>query len=257
MGDWQLLALVSAITYGVAMGQIPIVFAIAIGILLAPVNAMAQRADKTTPRTGKSGTKSSRSSHTPSTSHSASPKNSTRTSKSTSPAVSTSAASPDGSDAVLQAMEVDRVTSLEQERLQADIKKDGRWFADCLGDDLTSVTSDGRLENKAQVIARSLDPGNVVESEKYDELSVRAYGDVIVATGKLLQTAKGNNTQKRFTDVWVNRGGMWQQVASHVSPIEAGGLASQSAAPAASPSPAAIQPSQSIAKPSASVSPEP
>jgi hypothetical protein len=81
------------------------------------------------------------------------------------------------------------------------------------------------LENKAQVIAHALDSSNIVESEKYDELKVRIYGDVIVVTGTRSQTGKGNNVpysiKERFTDLWVSRGGLWQEVAMHVSPIGA------------------------------------
>ena len=113
-----------------------------------------------------------------------------------------------------------------------------------------------------------------MESEKYDELSVRAYGDVIIATGRLSQTGKGNNvpysTQTRFTDVWANRGGVWKQVAIHVSSIGAGDVASQSATPATTQpqstnagaaselqSPAATQAPQLTLRPTASASPAP
>jgi hypothetical protein len=248
--------------------------ALIIGVLLIPVSATAQRANKSAGRTGKSETASKPSrthtSSSKSSSNTSSSKNSTKTSKGTSPSSAVTAPLVgDGGAAALEAMEVERVTRLEQDRLEADVKKDRRWFEDSLADDLTSATSDGRLENKAQVIARCLDPAATVESEKYEELSVRAYGDVIIATGRLSQTAKGNNAQRRFTDVWVNRGGMWQQVATHISAVEAGNVASQSPAAAASqpqnpnteatsgsPSPATTQPSQST-RPNASASPKP
>jgi hypothetical protein len=257
-----------------AMGRVPLLLALVIGLLLNPGNATAQRPDKTTARTGRNTTasKAGRTSHTTSTKSSS--KTSKAASKATSPAVATSAVVSDGSAKALEAMEVERVTSLEQERIQADLKKDRRWFEDCLGDDLTSATSEGRLENKAQLIARRLDPTNIVESEKYDELSVRAYGDVIIATGRLSQIGKDNNvpysTQTRFTDVWANRGGVWKQVAIHVSSIGAGDVASQSATPAASQpqstkagaaselqSPAATQAPQLTPRPTASASPTP
>ena len=256
------------------MDRIPLLLALVIGLLLSPDSATAQRPNKTTPRTGRNATTSK----APQTSHTTSAKSSSKTSKAaskaTSPSVATSAVISDESAKALEVMEVERVTGFEQERIQADLKKDKRWFEDYLGEDLTSATSEGRLENKAQVIARRLDPTNSVESEKYDELSVRAYGDVIIATGTLSQTGKGNNVpysiQGRFTDVWVNRAGMWQQVAMHVSPIGGGAVANQSATPAASQpqstkagaaselqSPAATQAPQLTPRPSASASPTP
>jgi len=248
------------------MDRIAFFSALIIGVLLLPVGAVAQRADKPTTRTGKSemSSKSTRV-HTASSKSSAntsSSKNSAKASKRTSySAAVTSPVVGDGGAAALEAMEVERVTRMEQERLEADVKKDQRWFADSLADDLTSTTSDGRLENKAQVIARSLNPATRVESEKYEELSVRAYGDVIIAIGRLSQTANGNNTQKRFTDVWVNRGGMWKQVATHISSVEAGNVASQSSAPAASqpqsPNSDVTPGSQSLVATQASQSPPP
>jgi ketosteroid isomerase-like protein len=254
--------------------RIPLLLVLVIGLLLNPGSATAQRSDKTTARTGKNATisKTARTSHTTSTKSSS--KTSKAAAKTTSPSVATSAVITDESAKALEAIEVERVRGLEQERIQADIKKDKRWFEDCLAEDLTSATSEGRLENKAQLIARRLNPTNIVESEKYDELSVRAYGDVIIATGTLSQTGKDNNVpyniQGRFTDVWVNRGGMWQQVAMHVSPIGAGNVANQSATPAASPpqstkagaaselqSPAATQTPQLTPRPTAPASPTP
>jgi len=256
------------------MDRIPLLLALVIGLLLNPGSATAQQPYKTPARTGRNITtsKAAPTSHTTSTKSSS--KTSKAASKATSPSVPTSAVISDESAKALEAMEVERVTGLEQERIQADLKKDKRWFEDCLGDDVTSATSEGRLENKAQLVARCLDPTNIVESEKYDQLNVRAYGDVIIVTGMLSQTGKGNNVpysiQRRFTDVWVNRGGMWQQVAMHVSPIGASDVASQSATPATSQpqgakggaalelqSPTATQAPQLTPRPTALASPTP
>jgi Domain of unknown function (DUF4440) len=212
------------------MDRIPLLLALVIGFLLTPGNATAQRPDKQTTRSGRNTTtaKAARTSHTAST------KSSSKTSKATAPSVATSAAISEETAKALEAQDVERVTAFEQERIQADIKKEKGWFDDYLGEDLTNAGSDGRLENKVQLIARCLDPSNIVESEKDDELSVRAYGDVIVVTGTRSQTGKGNNVpysiKERFTDVWVSQGGLWRQVAMHVSPIGATDGASQSAA---------------------------
>lgn len=269
---WQHVGVALRKSYNRPVDRITFLSALIIAVLFVPVGATAQR-DKSTARTNKSETASNptrihTSSSKGSASHSSS-KSSANTSKGTSGSGVSSPLGGGGSAAALEAWEVDRVTRLEQERLEADVKKDRRWFEDSLADELTSATSDGRLENKAQVIARCIDPATPVESEKYEELSVRPYGDVIVAIGRLSQTANGNTTQKRFTEVWANRGGMWQQVASHISAIEPGSVASQAAAPVASPlqspnneatpgspSPAPPQPSPS-SRPSPSASPKP
>jgi hypothetical protein len=214
--------------------RIPLLLALVIALLLNPGTATAQRPYNTSARTGRNVTtsKAARTSHTTST------KSSSKTSKATAPSVATSAAISDESAKALEAQDVERVTAFEQERIQADIKKERGWFDDYVAEDATSAGSDGRLENKVQLIARCLDPSNIVESEKYDELRVRAYGDVIVVTGTRSQTGKGNNVpysiKERFTDVWVSQGGLWRQIAMHVSPIGATAGAGQSATPATS-----------------------
>jgi hypothetical protein len=239
------------------MDRIPILLALMIGFLLTPGYARAQRLDKQTTRSGRNAS-SANAARTP---HTTSTKNSSKTSRATAPSVATSAPISDESAKALEAQDVDRVTAFEQERIQADIKKNKLWFDDYLAEDVTSAGSDGRLENKVQLIARGLDPSNIVESEKYDELKVRAYGDVIVVTGTRLQTGKGNNVpysiKQRFTDVWVSRGGLWQQVAMHVSPIGAtDGTNLSAAAPAGQPQSTKAGAALEVASPSGSQAPQ-
>src|SRR5438067_4514729 len=136
------------------MDRTPLLVGLLIGVLLDPVTATAQRSDKTSTRTGR-GITSSKAARTP---HTTSPKTATKRSSSTKTSKTTSPSTliPDGTVRVLETMEVERVTHLEQERIQADLKKYKGWFEDSLADDLTSVTAEGLLENKAQVIARCL-----------------------------------------------------------------------------------------------------
>jgi hypothetical protein len=196
----------------------------------------------------------------------ASNKNSSKNSKKDSKANSAVAAvAPlNDSKAALEAMEVERVTGLEQASLQANFKKDEAWFRDYLADDLTFTNPDGVVEDKARLIARSVDPANTVESKTYDQLTVRPYGeDVIIATGKLSEKGRRNNAdytvQRAFTHVWVNRLGQWQEVAIQESPISPAGSASrQSPAPATGETPkpqAATSPAVTPPNTSSSTSP--
>jgi ketosteroid isomerase-like protein len=248
------------------MGRIRLLFALIIGVILNLEGAAAQRTQKTTVGAGRSTNLAK-----PARTHTTSAKSSTKPSRASSNAAAASMQIPDvGSKAALEAMEIERVTRLENERIQADLKKDKNWFADNFADDITSANSEGILENKAQLIARCLDPANQLVSETYDELTVRAYGDVMIVIGKLSQKGRSNDApydfQRRFTDVWVNRAGRWQQVAMHTSPIRAGAAPDQSAAVSATqpqstnslaPSPAGRQsrPTPNPATPSPSPTP--
>ena len=55
---------------------------------------------------------------------------------------------------------------------------------------------------------------------RVDDLSVRAFGDAAVVTGRTTVTAGGANASTvmlRFTDVFIRRDGRWQVVASHAT----------------------------------------
>jgi hypothetical protein len=142
----------------------------------------------------------------------------------------------DNSKAGLEAVEVDLITGLEKDSIQAGLKKNRSWFQNYLADDLTGANPDGVFEDKAKMMGRYLNPANVVESRTYDELTVRPYGeDVMIATGKVSEKGKSNNApydvQRTFIHVWVNRFGQWQQVAIQESPIQPGAAPGKSAAP--------------------------
>jgi hypothetical protein len=175
----------------------------------------------------------------------------------------------DNSKAALEAIEVERITGLEKDGLQAELKKDRSWFQDYLADDLTRVTPDGVVEDKVRSTASTLDPANKVESKIYDELTVRPYGeDVIIATGKVSVKGKRNNAeyteQRTFTHVWVNRIGQWQEVAIQESPIPPSNATSDSATssatrmqkpPAAPPAPSESSAGNSKTNPKTSPAP--
>ena len=156
-------------------------------------------------------------------------KNSTKDSnKESKPATNNTSVAPlDNSKAGLEAVEVDLITGLEKDGIEAGLKKNRNWFQSYLADDLTGTSANGASEDKAKLMTRALDPANVVESSTCDELTVRPYGeDVMIATGKVSEKGKSNNAeynvQRTFIHVWVNRLGQWQQVAIQESPVQPG-----------------------------------
>lgn len=115
------------------------------------------------------------------------------------------------------------ITKMESEGwVQADLKKDITWFEQHWADEFT-VTSGrtGKVTNKSEELAMAKDPANTTESEVVSDLKVIDLGNTAVAIGK--DTAKGKDKGvaftrvSNFTDVWVNRDGRWQCVASHGS----------------------------------------
>jgi ketosteroid isomerase-like protein len=87
-----------------------------------------------------------------------------------------------------------------------------------LADTYTFTGPDGTIENKAQAIA-DLKSGDLkLQSASLDGAKVQVYGDTAVVTynsnDKGTYKGKDITGKTRWTDVFVNRNGRWQVVAS-------------------------------------------
>ena len=58
-----------------------------------------------------------------------------------------------------------------------------------------------------------------IDTMASDDLSVRAYGDAAVVTGRTTASAGGQTVVLRFTDVFVRRDGKWLAVASQATRV--------------------------------------
>jgi len=62
-----------------------------------------------------------------------------------------------------------------------------------------------------------------VETSTVDDVSVTVIGETAIVRGRTAATGvvngKAMSTRLRFTDVFIKRGGRWQAVASHASPL--------------------------------------
>ena len=116
------------------------------------------------------------------------------------------------------------VAALEQKWLQSQKTNNPDLLAPLLADKFVNTGSDGKVMNKAEVLADA--KATKFGSADYDDVKVTAFGDVAIATGVF--TAKGTDASgkpldlhERFTDTWVKmKNGQWQCVASHGSPIK-------------------------------------
>jgi hypothetical protein len=112
---------------------------------------------------------------------------------------------------------MEEIIKMEDRRLKAMTQTDTAALDQILADDLTYTHSSGMLETKAQFID-SLKSGRVkYESVECDEVKVRDYGATAVVTGfanfKVQSGGRGTSFRVRFTDIYVNRGDLWQMVA--------------------------------------------
>ena len=113
------------------------------------------------------------------------------------------------------------VMRIERELLNAVLKGDASANERYLADTYVFTGPDGTVENKAQAIA-DLKSGDLkLQSASLDGAKVQVYGDTAVVTyssnDKGTYKGKDISGKTRWTDVFVNRNGRWQVVASHGS----------------------------------------
>lgn len=135
------------------------------------------------------------------------------------------AAPPAGRDTA-QAREA--VRRLEEELFQSYARGDTAPAARILAEDYVGVTGDGHRETKAQALANlrrdtTATAGGTVDSIQLDSVTVRVYGDAVVAQANgTFRAHSGRQSATvgfRNTDVFVWRDGRWQIVATHLSRV--------------------------------------
>lgn len=113
---------------------------------------------------------------------------------------------------------------LEQEYNDAQVKRDRPTLERVWADDYLYTHSNGTVMNKAQDIADTMSGDMTWTAARLDDMKVRLFGDVGIVTGRL--TMEGRASQyasgpRRFTDVFVKRGGRWQLVGGQTTMLPA------------------------------------
>ena len=116
------------------------------------------------------------------------------------------------------------VAALEQQWLQSQKTNNPDLVAPLLADKIVVTMSNGKVMNKAELLADAKATKYV--SAEDEDVKVTVFGDAAIATGGF--KAKGTDasgkpmdTHERWTDTWVKMPrGKWQCVASHESPVK-------------------------------------
>ena len=109
-----------------------------------------------------------------------------------------------------------QVKKLENERIQAGVRKDVALVDAATADEYVQIDWDGKVLDKAAMLARIKSSNIQLQSNTLDEIDVKVYGNTAVVHG--LATRKGTmdgkdiSTAVRYTRVYVNRDGRWQVV---------------------------------------------
>ncbi len=111
------------------------------------------------------------------------------------------------------------LTEIEQKLARAWVDRDRETINNILADDWSVIDPSGRVLTKQQVLGETFASADrKIESLTIDEVKVRSLGRLAVVTGRT--TAAGSYQEKRsevvlrFTDVFEQRNGRWQVVAS-------------------------------------------
>ena len=110
------------------------------------------------------------------------------------------------------------VGRLDEERTEAMVKGDVAALERLLGDDLSYVHSNTKVDTKASFLENLRSGASKYKAFQREDSTTRLYGDSAVNTGVATVSVENQGQAPmtfkiRFTDVWVNRGGTWQMVA--------------------------------------------
>ena len=110
------------------------------------------------------------------------------------------------------------LTQIENRLVKAWLESDRKTVDSILASEWSVIDLTGHVLTREQVLGELGSGDRRIESGSVDELTIRAYGNTAIVTGRsvLAGTYKGNRASvtQRFTDVFVKRDGRWQAVAS-------------------------------------------
>ena|SRR5580765_2466541 len=130
-------------------------------------------------------------------------------------ATATAAATP-----ASQIEEVEKtILKMETDWADSFVEGDMAFTERITADDYSFINSNGETQTKAQFVEMFNSKAYKITYLDLDNFKVRVFGDTAVATygqtEKRQYEGRDNSGHYVYTDVWVNRNGGWQIVASH------------------------------------------
>lgn len=116
------------------------------------------------------------------------------------------------------------LAALEERLARAWVEKDRSFIEGLLAPDWSVTDAAGQVLTKDQVLTQTFASSErTIDTMAIDEVRVRLFGPMAVVTGRTRATGsyrgQTGSAVLRFTDVFVQREGRWQIVASHGSAV--------------------------------------
>ena len=112
-----------------------------------------------------------------------------------------------------QSSDEEAVKAVENQRFEAQVKKDLAALEILLGDDLVYNHSSGNTDTKASYIQSIKDGKSVYDAITSEEMKVRVYGKIAVINGICSIKMPTANLRLKYTDVYAKRKGKWQMIS--------------------------------------------
>lgn len=136
--------------------------------------------------------------------------------------VGTQMAAAQGTDEAEQ----QEILQLQDEWNQALVRKDVRFIRQLYDDNLAYTSTQGVMLTKPQLIELYESGVLTFYRMSHEDLKVKIFGNTAVLTGrstsKMEYKGRVSYGPRRFTNVFVKKGGQWRLVAHHVSLIPEG-----------------------------------
>jgi hypothetical protein len=108
-----------------------------------------------------------------------------------------------------------QITACEREWSASFTSGDTAGIERCVADDFVGVNGEGKLYDKASLLATTRKEPRDFASDQLGEMKVRFFGDAAVAQGEeSWRRRTGERGRFVWTDTWIRRQGKWQLVAA-------------------------------------------
>jgi ketosteroid isomerase-like protein len=120
--------------------------------------------------------------------------------------------------------EEEHVLKLDNEWNEAYPRRDVSALDHIIADDWVCIDGAGLVIGKRQLLARVESSVAFLDPHKFDEITLRMFGDTAIVTGRLSGTRRDNDgtfyLEQRYTRVYVKRNERWQSVATQVTVVK-------------------------------------